>query len=165
MRGGRTPAPSQSRQETGLTPNLLQTVAQTTLGGKLESAGCARNPAAGASNIGPELFGFSRDDSAGVCSSLAGRELIAHVSPQLCRRVRQQVRSLGLRFYTQHVRVSVGRFWNCWNSIAVMFELRCSKFELFCSESRDLVRPWGWKFQILRDSVGCGGFEPPILAS
>src|ERR1035441_5062696 len=27
--------------------------------------------------------------------------------------------------------------WNCWNSLAVMFELRCSKFELFCSESAD----------------------------
>ena len=25
--------------------------------------------------------------------------------------------------------------WNCWNSLAVMFELRCSKFELHCSES------------------------------
>src|ERR1017187_9597547 len=25
--------------------------------------------------------------------------------------------------------------WNCWNSTAVMFELCCSNFELFCSES------------------------------
>src|ERR1035438_2776508 len=25
--------------------------------------------------------------------------------------------------------------WNCWNSVAVMFELRCSEFELGCSES------------------------------
>src|ERR1035438_7839526 len=36
-------------------------------------------------------------------------------------------------------------YWNCWNSIAVMFELRCSKFEFDCSESvgNRLVRDQG----------------------
>src|ERR1039458_6391510 len=33
--------------------------------------------------------------------------------------------------------------WNCWNSIAVMFELRCSEFELFCSESASQPRDQG----------------------
>src|ERR1019366_6995512 len=40
-----------------------------------------------------------------------------------------------LRFYTLKPRLPAARRCNCWNSIAVMFELRCSKFELFCSES------------------------------
>src|ERR1039457_5513797 len=26
--------------------------------------------------------------------------------------------------------------WNCWNSVAVMFELRCSEFELGCSDAK-----------------------------
>ena len=31
---------------------------------------------------------------------------------------------------------------NCWNSLAVMFELRCSKFELGCSESAGKPPSW-----------------------
>jgi hypothetical protein len=51
---------------------------------------------------------------------------------------------------------------NCWNSVAVMFELRCSEFELGCSESAGQPQDAGGRsFQMLYDSVGCGGgFEP-----
>lgn len=48
-----------------------------------------------------------------------------------------------LRFYTQATASLPGCDYNCWNSIAVMFELRCSEFELFCSvicRSNHLVR-------------------------
>src|ERR1019366_7652936 len=40
-----------------------------------------------------------------------------------------------LRFYTLKPRLPAARRWNCWKSIAVMFELPCSELELFCSES------------------------------
>jgi hypothetical protein len=37
-------------------------------------------------------------------------------------------------FYTAQQQLSAASCCNCWNSLAVMFELRCSKFELLCSE-------------------------------
>jgi hypothetical protein len=40
-----------------------------------------------------------------------------------------------VRFYTLYQRCSGPGIWNCWNWIAVMFELRCSELRLFCSES------------------------------
>jgi hypothetical protein len=39
---------------------------------------------------------------------------------------------LSLQFNSDH-----HKGWNCWNSVAVVFELRCSDFDLFCSESAD----------------------------
>jgi hypothetical protein len=39
-----------------------------------------------------------------------------------------------MRFHTLHAHPSVSASCDCWNSIAVMFELHCSWFELFCSE-------------------------------
>src|SRR5450756_937383 len=43
------------------------------------------------------------------------------------------------RFYTEAGPYPVWSKWNCSNSTAVMFELRCSEFELFCSESASQV--------------------------
>src|ERR1019366_3690993 len=37
-------------------------------------------------------------------------------------------------FYTAQQQLSVASCCNYWNSTAVMLELRCSEFELFCSE-------------------------------
>jgi hypothetical protein len=65
--------------------------------------------------------------------------------------------------FSWHCRIIVPRHscWNCWNSIAVMFELRCSKFELLCSESAAQPQDQrGRRFQILYDSVGCAGLQP-----
>lgn len=42
----------------------------------------------------------------------------------------------GLRFYTAESCSLSPYRCNCWNSIAVMFELRCSEFELRCSDSQ-----------------------------
>src|ERR1022692_1856429 len=41
---------------------------------------------------------------------------------------------------------------NCWNSAAVMFELHCSEFELFCSESAG--KPSGSAPEALRSHGG-----------
>src|ERR1019366_8110175 len=57
-----------------------------------------------------------------------------------------------LRFYTLQPRLPAALLCNCWNSIAVMFELRCSEFELGCSESAD--QPAGSGAQ------GVGGSNP-----
>ena len=47
-----------------------------------------------------------------------------------------------LRFYTLLWLSGIVGIWNCWNSTAVMFELRCSKSELGCSESAGNKRTW-----------------------
>ena len=51
--------------------------------------------------------------------------------------------STRVRFYTLPTHLSALSVWNCWNSIAVMFELGCSEFELRCSESADQPRDQG----------------------
>jgi len=40
-----------------------------------------------------------------------------------------------VRLYTADELRRPSAVWNCRNSLAVMFELRCSEFGLFCSES------------------------------
>src|ERR1035441_5686537 len=59
--------------------------------------------------------------------------------------------------------------WNCRNSIAVMFDLRCSKFELFCSELagqpvNHLVRePYFKSFRCAKSSISHAQREPNTL--
>src|ERR1035438_2773383 len=57
-----------------------------------------------------------------------------------------------LRFYTLKPRLPAARRCDFRNSVAVMFELRCSEFELGCSESAD------------QRAGGCQGSEVQILS-
>src|ERR1019366_7129646 len=74
-------------------------------------------------------------------------------APDRWKRVRPQTAS-DCDFTRQHNPPALaGR----WNSLAVMFELRCSKFEIFCSESGGQPQYQGLvRFPIPYDSVGCG---------
>src|SRR5271165_6195332 len=63
-----------------------------------------------------------------------------------------------VRFYTVEGRGLVRSYWNCWNSAAVMFELRCSEFELFCSESTG--QPQDQETRLAREQAGLE--NPPL---
>jgi len=66
-----------------------------------------------------------------------GRKIRSSRAPKLgARWLESGAAGVGIRvrLYTPALAPPPACDWNCWISIAVMFELRCSKFELFCSK-------------------------------